>query len=596
MLIHQLRLIIQNPYVKTTYHSLFNVRKFPRKHLPLQLPRQIVPNARTEETQQTQEGTYLPTYLQTYLLVTNAVPLPTQAYKAGRQYAQHTMPYTKAKQRRRHHDVTNQSMVLAMASCVLLATLSIACSYQTQMSDVHGDVMSDEHQRVLKYADYSCEDIWDMTTAPEDGELRSESERCMFAQECNNMEGLYMPGLFCSDKWSYSQFLWLVCTPLILFLVTLFRVLGSTAEDFFSPSLEMFAMKLGLPPRFAGVTLLALGNGAADVSATISAITVDPTNGYKMSLGALTGAGMFITTVVSAVVIYAAEGIKCRGALIRDTSMYIISVIIVFNVFQGGKIDAYSIIFFISLYAAFVVVVLIADVYHRTVTLPRARARAERAPRNGAVTQSDLSDRNTENQHDERINMQPAVEVTQVPIGTSDESGTRNVANWTHLSSPSMDEWHRPMINQEIHSNSDHVTVKDIDSNDDTGIMDKIMLALSNYDDQQDQSTVDEEIIQLRGKHGIISDKHRYHESKSKSSVMSPYMAMLELDSSDPCAGSMNAIFSYNWKSAFVEAKDDLLEHIEECRLDLFENEENNSLDKFLLSLELPFIILRKVR
>jgi Ca2+/Na+ antiporter len=53
--------------------------------------------------------------------------------------------------------------------------------------------------------------------------------------------------------------------------------------------------QLGLPPRFAGVSLLALGNGAADVSATVSAITSDPQIGYKLALGALTGAAMLIS-------------------------------------------------------------------------------------------------------------------------------------------------------------------------------------------------------------------------------------------------------------------------------------------------------------
>jgi hypothetical protein len=43
------------------------------------------------------------------------------------------------------------------------------------------------------------------------------------------------------------------------------------------------------------VSLLALGNGAADVSATVSAITSDIKSGYKLSLGALTGAAMLIS-------------------------------------------------------------------------------------------------------------------------------------------------------------------------------------------------------------------------------------------------------------------------------------------------------------
>ena len=35
-------------------------------------------------------------------------------------------------------------------------------------------------------------------------------------------------------------------------LLLVFRVLGSTAEDFFSPILTQISQDMGLPPRFAG--------------------------------------------------------------------------------------------------------------------------------------------------------------------------------------------------------------------------------------------------------------------------------------------------------------------------------------------------------
>ncbi len=38
----------------------------------------------------------------------------------------------------------------------------------------------------------------------------------------------------------------------VLWLLLLFRVLGSTAEDFFSPILTQLAQELSLPPRLAG--------------------------------------------------------------------------------------------------------------------------------------------------------------------------------------------------------------------------------------------------------------------------------------------------------------------------------------------------------
>ena len=39
---------------------------------------------------------------------------------------------------------------------------------------------------------------------------------------------------------------------MVLWLLLLFRVLGSTAENFFSPILTQLSQEMGLPPRFAG--------------------------------------------------------------------------------------------------------------------------------------------------------------------------------------------------------------------------------------------------------------------------------------------------------------------------------------------------------
>ena len=43
---------------------------------------------------------------------------------------------------------------------------------------------------------------------------------------------------------------------------------------------------------------------------------------YELSLSALTGAGMFVGTVVAGVVIVLAGGVRARGALVRDVCMY----------------------------------------------------------------------------------------------------------------------------------------------------------------------------------------------------------------------------------------------------------------------------------
>ncbi len=146
---------------------------------------------------------------------------------------------------------------------------------------------------------------------------------------------------------------------MILWLVLLFRVLSSTAENFFSPILTQLSQEMGLPPRFAGgttplqpdllhpcslncasllrvwcihlarvflghkkavenshalslgsicslgmlkrvylvaVTFLALGNGAPDISSSIAAIS---SGNYELALGALLGERLHFQVVSS---------------------------------------------------------------------------------------------------------------------------------------------------------------------------------------------------------------------------------------------------------------------------------------------------------
>jgi Ca2+/Na+ antiporter len=164
------------------------------------------------------------------------------------------------------------------------------------------------------------------------------SYRCQYARTCEGT-GLLLPFIFCKTSiLSTSSWMMVLSLPLLLALTLLFRLLGSTADEYFSPSLEMFSIKLGLPPRFAGVTLLALGNGASDVSATFNAIWNDPIDGYKMSLGALTGASMFVTTVVAGSVVVTNGGMVCRGALLRDVMALGITVLVVASTLEEGTV------------------------------------------------------------------------------------------------------------------------------------------------------------------------------------------------------------------------------------------------------------------
>ena len=220
-------------------------------------------------------------------------------------------------------------------------------------------------------------------------------DQCEFAHKCNQEDGIIFPSLFCNydtntttDGTRRVNHHIQLLIFLAFFLLLLFRLLNSTTDEFFSPGLELFSLKLGLPPRFAGVTLLALGNGAPDVAATINAILGDEHRGYEMALGELTGTAMFVSSVILGAIIglsgsgevhdankntdrresaisYAMEsGVPCQGPLLRDIAVLILVCCVSMSYLKRGIIDYGFVYTLMGMYVIYVLLVLAADSYH----------------------------------------------------------------------------------------------------------------------------------------------------------------------------------------------------------------------------------------
>lgn len=109
----------------------------------------------------------------------------------------------------------------------------------------------------------------------------------------------------------------------VVLLVLLFHVMGRTADDFLATILSQISQDMGLPPRLGGVTLLALGNGAPDLSSSIAAVR---SGNYPLALGSLTGGAMFVGCVVAGRIVTLNKGVSARGAQIRDVASLLIAV------------------------------------------------------------------------------------------------------------------------------------------------------------------------------------------------------------------------------------------------------------------------------
>jgi sodium/potassium/calcium exchanger 6 len=450
---------------------------------------------------------------------------------------------------KRHRFHNKAALILTVVSFGLLMTLSFLFS-----SPVYRQQRLLDEDNEDDFSQFSCRYIFEKV--PDSGYAQ-----CRFAKTCNGGEGIWSSWVFCRYNTMSVRTLFLILSPFIaLWMTILFRLLGSTAEDYFSPSLEMFSVKLGLPPRFAGVSLLALGNGAADVSATMSAISGDEENGYKLSLGALSGAAMLVGGVVSGLVIITAGGVPCRGALVRDVMALLITVVIVWTNLASGSIGPGAYSLFLSLYGFFVFTVLVADVYHRAIVMPRLRQ---------AVADGDTPEDPTFSSE------QQTSAISRFITSISNYDNISGFGPWAQRTNTS----DQPIVDE-------HTAALSIDQpapeNDAVSVI--------------EQNTP----VNLLGRHGVLRGDGRALSaipgSDPNDSVGAYTLVDEQIDQFCSTGGPGADISASNWSGAWYDGSNELRTHMNKVWEDIASNGDLSQAEKFILICELPFTIGRQVR
>ncbi|XP_071735476.1 cation/calcium exchanger 5 [Rutidosis leptorrhynchoides] len=146
---------------------------------------------------------------------------------------------------------------------------------------------------------------------------------------------------------------------LSLTIILHFYILIKTAQNYFSIIVTKLTNHLNLTPSMGAVTLLALGNGAPDVFASVAAVgSGNPRTGF----GAILSAGAFVSAlVVGFVAIYAAPFGVNPGAFVRDVLFYITAASFLFFVYLSGEIYLWQAIGFVGFYLFFVAFVFSMD-------------------------------------------------------------------------------------------------------------------------------------------------------------------------------------------------------------------------------------------
>lgn len=194
----------------------------------------------------------------------------------------------------------------------------------------------------------------------------------------------YMAAYYCLAAPAGAVTCALALAAASILLLAFFAALSATAEDYFSPGLQSLALALNLPPRLAGATLLALGNGAPDIAAAAAAVRA---GSVDLAHGALLGAGLFVGCIVAGAVLRAVGGAPARGALARDVGGYGVAALAVALLLRAGATGPGAGAALFGLYAVYVLAVAGADA---TRVVADARAAAAAEPLLGPPPEADL--------------------------------------------------------------------------------------------------------------------------------------------------------------------------------------------------------------
>ncbi|KAK7934074.1 hypothetical protein WMY93_004970 [Mugilogobius chulae] len=190
------------------------------------------------------------------------------------------------------------------------------------------------------------------------------AERCDFVKntsDCNTEDSFinYIHVAFCLLPGNLTPLTIILC---MIWLFFLFIILGLTASKFFCPNLSAISTSLRLTHTVAGVTFLALGNGAPDIFSAMAAISRPHTAG--LAVGALFGAGIFVTTIVAGSVALVKPFALASRPFLRDLIFYMSAVFWTFVILYRGTISLGETLGYLSLYVMYVLTVIISTIIY----------------------------------------------------------------------------------------------------------------------------------------------------------------------------------------------------------------------------------------
>lgn len=149
---------------------------------------------------------------------------------------------------------------------------------------------------------------------------------------------------------------------ILTFVVTvyfIFKNIMALVDEYIECSITYITEYFKMSEALAGVTLLAMANGAGDVITAL--VSSESAEGVSYNIGALFGAGLFVCTFVMCATVYYSpvDIVIKKETAYRDIVFYILATLMVIAFAIYGELPWWGAILMIVLYMTLVIVVVI---------------------------------------------------------------------------------------------------------------------------------------------------------------------------------------------------------------------------------------------
>lgn len=392
------------------------------------------------------------------------------------------------------------------------------------------------------------------------------------------------------------------------------------------------------------------------MAATMNAMIQDEKNGYLMAMGELTGTTMFVSAVILGVIVRlsgdsesdvggkkseggGSVGVPCKGPFLRDIAVLCLVSVISMSYFEDGVIDHSFVHAMLGIYVVYVLLVFSADAYHIFYHLPKLAREQECEDSNGDVPPEEEEDEQvisieygkwkegdpSKCKHEQVVRIKPPDERTPLTHCSSSKSDGSRQHN-RHNSGSRRPHSHtlgdtviEAMSNYSCHEQQEAHNHSSFD-----GDNSYTTIEIAPIPPPKSHLDGTEALVTFHPHHAI----HPHHEGQVVFRRPSTYDSINGMQANTPhsegevllnAAASVaqkelnngsDALISIEQRSdsqtiqsrpnSWTEAWDRNIQEWNDHWIyffrDIYRNSENSTLEVILLSVELPFTILRKVR